>query len=221
MADWVDVSLPLSASTPVWPGNDRFHIKWSRHQDCGGATNDSIVTFDLHTGTHVEGPLHVDSAGRGPDHLPVDHLTITVTVVEIDTTAGSITREVLPPLDDVKEGVLLKTRNSSANLLNQPDFVEDFCGLEEGAAETLANISGLRAVGIDYLSIQSRQASNAVHEVFLQNSILIIEGLDLRDVSAGTYDMVCLPLLIKGAEAAPCRVMLKRLECPPYDSERG
>jgi arylformamidase len=65
-------------------------------------------------------------------------------------------------------------------------------------------------VGVDYLSIGSRPDNPAVHNTLLGSDICVIEGLNLREISAGEYDMVCLPLLIKGADGAPARIVVRK-----------
>ena len=38
--------------------------------------------------------------------------------------------------------------------------------------------------------------------------VIALEGLMLRDVAPGAYQLVCLPLRLSGAEGAPCRAVL-------------
>ena len=211
MCPWIDVSVPLSASTPVWPGNPRFSAKRHRSIADGDMTNDTYLAFDCHTGTHVEGLLHVEAKGAGPDSWPADLLITQVVVVEIDPNAMEVSVNDIPEIPPAFRGLLFKTSNSTRDLWANEDFQNDFCALNESAAEAAAAQPHLTAVGIDYMSIQSPRASIVVHNTLLENSISIIEGLDLRSVKAGGYEMLCLPMLISGSEASPCRVLLRRI----------
>jgi len=139
----------------------------------------------------------------------VDALVMDVQVVEVPPTLRVISETEIPDTDSSVNGLLFKTANSFRNLWERPQFEDDYCALNEKAAEVLAHRPSIKAVGIDYLSIQSRGATIAVHQDLLRNSVAVIEGLELRSVSEGKYHMVCLPVLIQDIEAAPCRVMLK------------
>jgi len=218
MSRWIDVSVPLSASTPVWPGNPRFSAKRHRSIADGDMTNDTHLAFDCHTGTHVEGLMHVDSNGAGPDSWPADLLITQVVVVEIDPKAMEVSATDVPATPASFTGLLFKTSNSTRNLWANEEFQNDFCGLIESAAQATAAQPHLNVVGIDYMSIQSPLASIAVHKTLLENSIAIIEGLDLRYVDAGDYEMICLPLLLSGSEASPCRVLLRSIS---YNAEEA
>jgi len=151
----------------------------------------------------------VDSNGTGPSQWPVDALVLDVQVVEVPPALRVISKEEIPNTDSSLNGLLFKTANSFRNLWDKPQFEEDYCALNDSAAEAIVHRSSIKAIGIDYLSIQSRQATNAVHDSLLRNSVAVLEGLDLRSVYEGVYEMVCLPILIQDIEAAPCRVMLR------------
>ena len=102
--------------------------------------------------------------------------------------------------------VLFRTRNSE--LIQSPGFAEDFVYIDGQAAEFLV-AQGVRLVGLDYLSIDKfRSPDHPAHMALLGARIPVIEGLDLSAVPAGDYLLVCAPLRIMGAEAAPARVFL-------------
>ena len=103
--------------------------------------------------------------------------------------------------------VLFKTSNSE--LWNDPNFVEDFVAVTADAAASLVE-RGVRAVGIDYLSIAPYHDPAPTHEVHLRAGIAIIETLDLRSVEPGAWQLTCLPLRISGADGAPARALLSR-----------
>ena len=121
---------------------------------------------------------------------------------------GPITAKFLEGVDisGGQERVIFKTRNSS--LWEQSEFVEDYVGLDLDAARWLIN-KGVKLVGIDYLSVDAPGAPDlSVHRSLLSSDIVVVEGLDLRKVSPGRYNLVCLPMKIGGSEGAPARVIL-------------
>src|ERR1051326_7246244 len=109
---------------------------------------------------------------------------------------------------DGAKRVLFKTRNSRLWADGATSFHEDFCALTSPAATWLAD-HGVRLVGVDYLSVQRFRESNAVHQVLLTKGVVLLEGLDLSGVAAGKYELLCLPIRLMNAEAAPARVVLR------------
>jgi arylformamidase len=109
--------------------------------------------------------------------------------------------------------VLFKTRNSS--FWNNPahEFRADFTYLDVAAAKRLLE-SGIKLVGVDYISVEKfNSPDHETHHLLLQNDVVILEGLDLREVAAGLYELICLPLKIAGGlgDGAPARTVLRTL----------
>ena len=110
--------------------------------------------------------------------------------------------------------VLFKTRNSDFWSQSDGQFRSDYTYITPEAAKKLVDW-GIRLVGIDYLSVERFASENfATHEVLLSNDVVIIEGLDLRQVPAGLYELICLPLKIAegSGDGAPARVVLRSFD---------
>jgi arylformamidase len=104
--------------------------------------------------------------------------------------------------------VLIKTHNS--RLWGSPEFHQDFIGIAESGARYLVG-HGIKVVGVDYLSVEAFKTPGApAHHVLLGGGTIVIEGLNLRDVEPGHYELLCLPLLVVGSDGAPARVVLRR-----------
>ena len=203
-----DVTLPISKDLPVYPGDPP--IKIERRKTIGkndSRCNLSRYSFGSHTGTHVDPPFHFIEGGITVDKLPLELLMGRARVVEI--SASVIDEETLDEIDLTEDmRVLFKTRNSY--LWSQKKFVEEFVHITPGAARKLVN-NGIKVVGIDYLSVEKFGAVEPeTHLTLLGAGTVIIEGLDLREVEAGDYDMICLPLKIKDGDGAPARVVLRQ-----------
>ncbi|MBM4002773.1 MAG: hypothetical protein FJ295_05715 [Planctomycetes bacterium] len=78
-----DISRPVSDSTPVWPGDQPFSLRWTMRQDRGATVNVGQVTSTLHLGTHVDAPLHFDSDAPGIDQLLTEVYVGTAQVVNV------------------------------------------------------------------------------------------------------------------------------------------
>lgn len=203
-----DVTVPLSKELVVYPGDPQVRIeRKSIINKNDSKYNVSRIAFGSHTGTHIDPPFHFIEDGITVDNLPLEMLIGRARVVEV--TAPRIDEAVLEEFDftaDVR--VLFKTRNSY--LWSSKSFVEEFVYITPGAARALVN-EGIKVVGIDYLSVEKFGAKEPeTHLTLLKAGTLIIEGLDLREVEPGDYELICLPLKIKDGDGAPARVVLRQ-----------
>jgi arylformamidase len=204
----IDVTVPLDASLPTYPGNTPFSIEAVKRIARGDSSNVSTLHMSAHAGTHVDAPRHFFDEAGGADALPLEMMVGRTRVVEITSRSG-IGAEQLADLDlsdDVR--ILFKTSNS--RLWASPEFHTDYVGVTASGAEHLI-AHGIKVVGVDYLTVEEFKKPGApAHHVLLGGGAIIIEGLNLRDVDPGIYDMLCLPLRVVGADGAPARVLLRR-----------
>ena len=201
-----DITMPLSAELPFYPGDFPVAIApWARIAD-GDSANVSRLTLCTHSGTHIDPPRHFNDQGLPVDEIPLGLLIGKALVVQISGVPliGRKELERLPIRGF--ERLLLKTNNSG--LWQEREFRHDFAALAQDGAEYLLEV-GVRLVGIDYLSIESVAGDGGVHRTLLDNGILIVEGLNLADVEPGEYELICLPLKIKGGDGAPVRALLR------------
>lgn len=207
MTKFIDITVPLSADLPTFPGDPAFQIDATHQMGKGDSYNVGRMTLGTHAGTHVDAPFHFIDGGSTVDELPLEILIGKVRVVDL-LGRDSVERADLEALDlreDLR--VLLKTRNSG--LLRQPAFEEDYVYLSPDAATYLAQV-GIKLVGFDYLSIEKFGSKDyAAHVALLEAGVVIVEGLDLSEIEPGEYDMVCMPLRIAGADGSPARVVLR------------
>lgn len=209
-----DVSVPISAGTPTYPGDPGVEIKEWLSLAKGDPANVSVLQFGAHAGTHIDAPAHFIEGAAQVNSLGLDRLIGEAQVVEVPDDMLVVNEEVVAT--HVKPGtsrVLFKTRNS--NFWNDPSgkFQADYTYLDADAARGLVQ-RGVRVVGIDYLSVERfHSADFETHHVLLKNGIVIIEGLDLREVRPGIYELICLPLRISGGsgDGAPARAILRTL----------
>ena len=110
--------------------------------------------------------------------------------------------------------VLFKTRNSAFWTGDFTEFRTDFTYLELQAAQVLVQ-RGVKLVGIDYLSIEKfNSKDHEIHRALLSHDVIIVEGLNLTDVPAGKYELICLPLRLRSnlGDGAPARAVLRTIE---------
>ena len=197
-----DVSVPIRPDMHVYRGNPGVRLE--RHESIGNGAHANISRLELgvHSGTHVDGALHFIEGGAGTEALPLDALLGRAEVVDATRLDGHLDDAALASLElPVAQRVLLKTKNSA--LWELPEFTHDFVRLTGSGARCLIE-RGVRLVGIDYLSIGDAEA----HRELLEAGVVAVEGLDLRGVEPGSYELVCLPLRLEGSDGAPARAVL-------------
>ena len=170
----------------------------------GGHANVSKLSMGVHTGTHVDAPVHFIEGAPGMEGVPLDALYGPAVVVDATAVvADSLGEADLEALDIPKgaERVILKTRNSE--LWNREGFTRDFLRLDGSGARYIVS-RGIRAIGIDYLSIGDHDA----HRELLGAGVVPVEGLDLRWIEPGAYTFVCLPIDLVCSDGAPARAIL-------------
>ena len=210
-----DVSIPISARTPTYPGDPGVNIQqWSALAK-GDTANVSFLHFGAHTATHVDAPAHFIDGAKRVAELSLDVLIGPARVVEVPGQITEISEGFVQNLGiDSVTRLLFKTRNSGFWPDSSGAFRKDFTYLAPAAADMLIK-KGVRLVGIDYLSVEKfKSARHETHLSLLSNNVVILEGLNLRNVSAGDYELICLPLLIADGmgDGAPARAVLRTLQ---------
>ena len=205
-----DVSVSISDKLPVWPGDPGVSMELASSLARGDNANVTIIEMGVHTGTHIDAPCHFESDGKAVDELPIDILIGPCRVIEMLDVKETIGPSALEKIDlDGAVRILLKTRNSRWWECGETEFQRKFVHLCEEGAKYLVE-QGVKLVGIDYLSVEGFESvGNATHHILLKNQVVIIEGLNLSAVSAGEYELIALPLKLKGADGSPARVILR------------
>jgi arylformamidase len=207
-----DLSAPISNALPTYPGDPAIQIQdWSSLAKGDGA-NVSGLSFGAHTGTHVDAPAHFIEGTKKVELLDLNVLLGEAEVIEVPADQLAISEDFVAA--NCAPGtirVLFKTRNSG---LWSKEFEKDFTYLERAAANRLVQ-QGVKLVGIDYLSIEKfGSKDHEVHRTLLEHEIIILEGLNLSEVPAGKYELICLPLRLRThlGDGAPARAILRTLD---------
>ena len=217
---YYDISLPLKTGMVVWAGDTKFFRKESR-----GTAIVSRITMSSHTGTHIDAPKHFIFKAGTVDEIAIPKLIGKCRIIEIRPLPLAVPspgpgrgRERSEPknqikLSDIKrfnikagEKILFKTRNGE--LAPKKKFEKNYVSLSLPAAKVLAQ-KKIDLVGIDYLGIEAKGSpGHPVHKTLLRAGIVIVEGLDLRKVKPGHYNLVVLPLKLVGGDGSPVRAIL-------------
>ena len=204
-----DVSLIISNDMPTWPGDPSISLKRVSDMDKGDAATVSRLEFGVHTGTHVDAPVHFIQGGSGVDTLSLDTLIGMCEVRRAANDVKVINAEVLDslhiPFGTIR--LLIRTSNSGIWARGENKFQEDFVAIDRSGAEWIVQ-HGIKLVGVDYLSVGPFKNGIPTHNVLLGAGVIPIEGLNLSQIEPGEYLLYCLPLKLKDADGAPARVIL-------------
>lgn len=209
-AEWFDISVQLSAELPVWPGGYGFHKHCQQEIGMDSEANVTRLDFDVHSGTHIDAPLHFVAGGKTTSDLPLD--VFMGKAVVLDFSGQEVIRDTDLAARNIPDDcaiVLLKTENSRKQWYRHP-FDTSFVAIDAGAAKWLVE-NGIRLIGIDGPSIQKYNDPKDTHVILLQNEVVILEGLNLEGVEEGLYDLICLPISAADCEGVPARAILKKL----------
>lgn len=210
MGELIDISRPLDARMPGWPGETPFHREPSTSVEAGDVATTSYLHGFAHTGTHVDAPSHFIAGGATLGEVPLEPWIGPCRVVrhepDRDVTATDLDGW---DLDGTKR-LLICTQNVS-RWESAPDFREDYLAVDASAAEAIVT-RGIELVGVDYISIETLEGGDyPVHHTLLGAGVAIVEGLRLEHVEPGDYELIALPLSIAGGDGGPVRAILREL----------
>jgi arylformamidase len=201
----IDISMPIHKDMPVYKGRASKKPSILVESDFStGSAHETRIEMNVHTGTHIDTSLHIIPGGSTIDSLDLARMVTPCKV--LDFSEISEDRISLQHLENknitADDFILLKTRNSLEDILET-----EYVYLDKSGAEYLRDI-GINGVGIDALGIERAQPEHETHKILFGADIIILEGLQLRDVEEGDYFLVAAPIYIAGAEGAPVRAFL-------------
>ena len=209
-----DISMELEPDMPVYKGRKEMKPQFKVREDHeSGDSHHTDLNFSLHTGTHVDAPLHMISGGETMEYMPEDKLISPCQVIDMSQAGECIAAADLEELKNSEIGedefLLFKSKNTEEDLLQ--DAPEEFVYIAEDAADLLTEINPA-GVGLDSLGIERAQPGHPSHRRLLAAGIVIVEGLDLEGIRPGRYKLVLAPLRLDKYEAAPARALLLEVE---------
>lgn len=207
---WIDVSIPLRNGGVTWPGDSPYEVTPARRISGGAGCNTSDLALMTHSGTHIDAPWHFEDGGKRLDEIDFSQFFGQALVIEVPEADFIEPRH----LGDapLPGRILFKTRNSSFPV--DDPFRKDFVAVSPEAARRLVE-QGVRLVGVDGLSVAPwKQDGQVTHHLLLEKDVIVVEGLRLGEIPAGTHWFTVLPLPLAEADGAPCRAFVGVEETP-------
>ena len=209
----LDISPPIGIGSPIYPGDTEVAIDLARDPDAGNAFTACSITMSAHTGAHADAPMHVSAGPADAAALPLDVFWGPCTVVDVPGVEAIDAAAVARALVEASvfgahvERLLVRTHDRPYT-----SFPKHFAHFTADGVAALVAQPGLRLVGIDTFSVDAVDSKDLpVHRALFGAGIAILEGLDLSAVEEGRYELVALPLRLRGADASPVRAALRPL----------
>jgi len=213
MAKLWDISPPVDARSPVFPGDTEYRQVWGATIGPGCPVNVSAITLSPHTGAHADAPLHYEAGAATIGEVPLEpflgpcrviHAIARGPLVELRHLAHA-----LPPA-----AAPLPTRVLVRTYARAPldRFDPDCAAFAPATVEALADL-GVSLVGIDTASVDPTASKTLdSHQVLRRRGLRVLENLVLDDVPEGDYELIALPLRLTSADASPVRAVLRALD---------
>lgn len=203
-----DISAPVHASTPVFPGDTPYQQHWGATIGPNCPVNVSAITLSPHVGTHADAPLHYDPVGAAIGSVPLDAFIGPCRVIHAIGVAPLVEwRHLEHAVADLPPRVLVRT------YARMPVDAWD-AQLTAFAPETVERLAdaGVRLIGIDTASIDPAESKTLdSHQVIRRRGLRVLENLVLDDVAEGDYELIALPLKLTTADASPVRAVLRKM----------
>ncbi|MBL8386405.1 MAG: arylformamidase [Burkholderiales bacterium] len=203
-----DISPPVDAASPVFPGDTPYRQSWSATLSPDCPVNVCAITLSPHVGAHADAPLHYDPAGRAVGALDLDPYLGPCRVIDARGCGALVRIEHLAhALAALPPRVLVRTcaRFPFAR------FDDALCGIAPEAVVALAQ-RGVRLIGIDSASVDPAASKTLdAHQALRRLDLRVLENLVLDDVPPGDYELIALPLKLMSADASPVRAVLREL----------
>ena len=211
MPRYLDISVPTSPRTTVFPGDPSPQFLWPGWtHEIGNPANVGFYHGGLHHGTHVDAPWHFIRGAKRLHEVPLDRWVGPCWVADLTgepecVTGAALDRARIPAQT---KRLLLKTRNGLTDYWHQP-WNPKFIYIHRSAAEWCV-AHGIWTVGLDYLTIDPpTEPTFPAHMELLGHEVVIIENLRLREAAAGAYELIAAPIHLHGVDGGWCRALLR------------
>lgn len=202
-----DITRTITPAMAVWPGDTAYSHRWLGRLERGDSVNLATITLSIHTGTHVDAPLHFLADAPTITEVALENYIGVARVVEIDAT-GPLAPEDFAHVDFTGvERLLIKTPGSQRA---DDEWRDEYAWLSVEAAALLVQ-KGIRLFGTDSPSVDEVNSKTLdAHKVLGRGNVLILENIQLSEVAPGDYELIALPLKLP-VEGSPVRAILRTI----------
>jgi kynurenine formamidase len=208
----VDLTHELHNGMPIYPGDPApSFVSYATLEKDG--VNLTKLTLGSHTGTHIDAPRHFIPNGIGVDQIPASKLLGEAYICDMSSKpigSGITGLDLQKNLEGkVAEDDIVVFYTGCSERWGDQSVSSKYTYLTGNAAEHLVSRK-VRAVGIDFLSVEKFQSSGApAHKTLLGNGIFIIESLSraTKQFVGKRILIICMPIKLQNGDGAPSRVV--------------
>lgn len=201
-----DITRTITPQTAVWPGDANFRFEHALDMRNGSSVNLTTVTLSPHTGSHADAYYHYTPDGAHPAQMPLDAYLGAARVIHVERRDGALVPAELGEIPAGTERILIRSHVSD---LPDDVFPQEFPYLSAALIAWLATL-GVKLIGLDSPSVDAFDSKALPsHNALRQHGIVNLELLQLRDVPAGDYELIALPLKLDGVCGSPVRAVLR------------
>ncbi len=202
-----DISRPVRAGIPVWPGDTPFRFEFVARIAQGSSVNVGRIEMSVHTGAHIDAPLHFDDAGLDAASVPLERYVGACVVADVRPSARGILPEHLPA--DLDAAARRCQRVLLRSYARRPEGFDEHMAHATGELADWLAARGVGLLGVDTDSMDAFESKELpAHRRLNEHGIAILEGIDLSQVAPGEYELIALPLRLVGADGSPVRAVL-------------
>lgn len=209
--NYIDVTYPINSELLIYPGDPIFEKSSFLSIANGDLCNVGKISMGCHTGTHMDAPYHFMADGQTIEQVDLTRLNGPARVIVYEgplAQSRDISLEFLKSCH-IKPGERLIFKTANSQRFAGLNLLEDYTAIDAEAAAYLADLNP-QCIGIDYLTVEPADSTaGRVHKTLLGAGIPLLETLDLRTPTPGTYNLHCLPLKLEGMDGSPVRVLLE------------
>ncbi len=215
----IDISPVISGKLAVWPGDVRMTREVAFDMKRGDVVTLSALRATVHLGSHADAPSHYSVDGRTMEQQPLDLYWGKCEVIQVNPRAVvgqpgvenrfgrgdlAVSAAWVPTLPRVLFATGTYPDNNTWNA--------DFTAFQPQFVDWLAD-HGVKLVGVDTPSVDCADSKELpAHKRFFARDMAILEGLVLRHVRPGRYELCALPLALEGFDGSPVRAALRAIE---------
>lgn len=201
-----DLTPPITSQLAVWPGDTPPRRQVLLDMRRGDPITLSTLQATVHLGAHADAPSHYGAAAPAIDQRPLETYLGPCQVMRL-----AVPRRAIIGREQLTDPILAPRLLLATGTFPDPQqFNEDFAALAPELVEWLHG-EGVQLVGIDTPSVDPFESKELpAHQMFLKHDLAILEGLVLKGVPEGVYELIALPLRLVGFDASPVRAVLRK-----------
>lgn len=204
----IDISPLIDPSIHVWPGDTPFVHTVTLDMKTGANLTLSDIRTTVHVGAHTDAPSHYVATG---EDISARRLDLYIGACNVISVANCRARRITPSDLDLARVTTPRILFKSGTFPDPRRWNDDFASLSPELVDAL-HARGVVLIGIDTPSVDPFESKALeAHQAFARHDMAILEGIVLDDVNDGQYELIALPLRLRGADASPVRAVLREL----------